>query len=190
MCCSAQELMAAPMEDQDRAQALQARQDLEEVWGGRTWEKDKGKERERETEVSDPDGEHQTKWRRPSHKGKGPSQSSWAGWGNGRNQRQWREEKEGEAGSTSPRSQELLKCLVKMTVRHEQELMRIRPDVGFIGFCDTSENGCLAMLRSVSTLLFVDRACNMNSLLISTIDSHMFEHSGMNASSHATHCIE
>ena len=140
-----------PMEDQDRAQALQARQDLEEVWGGRTWEKDKGKEREREPEVSDPDGEHQTKWRRPSHKGKGPSQSSWAGWGNGRNQRQWREEKEGEAGSTSPRSQELLKCLVKMTVRHEQELMRIRPDVGFIGFCDTSENGCLAMLRSVST---------------------------------------
>ena len=84
--------MAAPMEDQDRAQALQARQDLEEVWGGRTWEKDKGKEREREPEVSDPDGEHQTKWRRPSHKSKGPSQSSWAGWGNGRNQRQWREE--------------------------------------------------------------------------------------------------
>ena len=39
-------------------------------------------------------------------------------------------------------------------------------------------------------LLFVDRACNMNSLLISIIDSHMFEHSGMNASSHATHCIE
>ena len=39
-------------------------------------------------------------------------------------------------------------------------------------------------------LLFVDRACNMNSLLISTVDSHMFEHSGMNTSSHATHCIE
>ena len=85
--------MAVPMEEQDRAQAMQARRDLEEVWGGRSWEKDKGKERE-----------HQSKWRRPGHQGKGPSQSSWAGWSNGRNQRQWREEgQEGEAGNTSPR---------------------------------------------------------------------------------------
>ena len=34
-------------------------------------------------------------------------------------------------------------------MRHEQELMRIRPDVGFIAFCDTSELGCVAMLQEV-----------------------------------------
>ena len=48
----------------------------------------------------------------------------------------------------------------------------------------------LRLFNLEDPLLFVDRACNMNSLLISTIDSHMFEHSGMNTSSHATHCIE
>ena len=49
-----------------------------------------------------------------------------------------------------PQTQELLRCLVKMSVRHEQELMRIRPDVGFIAFCDTSDLGCMGMLREVA----------------------------------------
>ena len=48
----------------------------------------------------------------------------------------WKEDTPAETGE-SKQTQELLKCLVKMSVRHEQELMRIRPDVGFIAFCDT-----------------------------------------------------
>ena len=50
--------------------------------------------------------------------------------------RAWKEDTPAETGE-SKQTQELLKCLVKMSVRHEQELMRIRPDVGFIAFCDT-----------------------------------------------------
>ena len=71
------------------------------------------------------------------------------GWGSGsRGKRAWKEDTPAEAGE-SKQTQELLKCLVKMSVRHEQELMRIRPDVGFIAFCDTSELGCVAMLQEV-----------------------------------------
>ena len=62
--------------------------------------------------------------------------------------RAWKEDTPAETGE-SKQTQELLKCLVKMSVRHEQELMRIRPDVGFIAFCDTSELGCVAVLQEV-----------------------------------------
>ena len=89
------------------------------------------------------------KWRKDENRGKGPSTSSWEGWGSGsRGERAWKEDTPAEAGE-SKQTQELLKCLVKMSVRHEQELMRIRPDVGFIAFCDTSELGCVAMLQEV-----------------------------------------
>ena len=67
-------------------------------------------------------------------------------------QRHWRgngQDKGEDVGAESPQTQELV-LLVKMTVRHEQELMRLRPDVGLIGFGDTTEMGCVPMLRTVA----------------------------------------
>ncbi|CAE7783358.1 unnamed protein product [Symbiodinium sp. CCMP2592] len=136
-------------------EALQTRRDLEAVWGGtQTWaaqqEKEKEKEQEKAAEAGtdkrdgDADQDRPQKWR------KGPSTSSWEGWDN-RGKRPWQgQDKPQKEAAESEQTQELIKCLVKMTVRHEQELMRIRPDVGFIGFCDTTEMGCIPLLKQVS----------------------------------------
>ena len=47
-------------------------------------------------------------------------------------------------------TQELVKCMAKLVIKREQELMRLRPDLGFVIFADTSDLGCLKMLRSVA----------------------------------------
>ncbi|CAE7363353.1 unnamed protein product [Symbiodinium sp. KB8] len=102
-----------------------ARQELEMVFSGRSAE-DKPSEKEKDTEDA-----------REKEDG---------------SKRHWSEQHQSKEGSTveDPQTQELLRCLVKMSVRHEQELMRIRPDVGFIAFCDTSDLGCMGMLREVA----------------------------------------
>ncbi|CAE7805440.1 unnamed protein product [Symbiodinium sp. CCMP2592] len=40
--------------------------------------------------------------------------------------------------------------LLKSLVRHEEELTRVRPDAGFVAFIDTTELGCLGMLKQVA----------------------------------------
>eukprot|EP00439_Symbiodinium_sp_Y106_P027266 s7208_g3.t1 len=66
----------------------------------------------------------------------------------------WQKPREGtaseqSAGMDAP-TQELVKCMAKLVIKHEQELMRLRPDLGFVIFADTSDLGCLKMLRAVA----------------------------------------
>ena len=133
--------------DVDVQLAQQARQELEDVFAAAS--KQGG-----EPAPENPEGEGRpSKWRKDDSKqGKGPSYNSWdSNWSGGqRPKRHWKDDAQQEAGSgESKQTQELLKCLVKMTVRHEQELMRIRPDVGFIAFADTSSLGCVELLQGV-----------------------------------------
>ena len=129
--------------------SAQARQELEMVFSGRPAEDKSEKEKETEDAREKEDG-RRPKWRRDESKGKGPSSNSWENWSQGK--RHWGEQQQSKESSKAedPQTQELLRCLVKMSVRHEQELMRIRPDVGFIAFCDTSDLGCMGMLREVA----------------------------------------
>ncbi|CAE7246642.1 unnamed protein product, partial [Symbiodinium sp. CCMP2456] len=137
------------MED---ALAEHAREELATVLGQKEtdMERETGKSPQKELEE---DGERRPKWQRENNKGgKGQSSNSWEGWRTGK--RQWERGQQKESGETATednhQTKELLKCLVKMSVRHEQELMRIRPDVGFIAFCDTSDLGCMHLLKTVA----------------------------------------
>ncbi|CAE7281246.1 unnamed protein product [Symbiodinium sp. CCMP2592] len=149
------EVMSEPMEEEELAQ--QRRKELEDVWGGRSWEKDRSKK----TRERSPDGEEENttqerepkpKWPKEANKGKGPSRGSWDAWSHNSGKRNWQSSQSNRDHSSQDDGpmNELVKCLVKMSVRHEQELTRLRPDVGFIAFCDTSELGCLPMLKGVT----------------------------------------
>ncbi|OLP84377.1 hypothetical protein AK812_SmicGene34756 [Symbiodinium microadriaticum] len=143
--------LKAIMADAQMEESLsaQARQELEMVFSGRPSEDKSEKEKEKE-DAQEPEDGRRPKWRRDESKGKGPSSNSWENWSQGK--RRWSEQQKSKESSKAedPQTQELLRCLVKMSVRHEQELMRIRPDVGFIAFCDTSDLGCMGMLREVA----------------------------------------
>ncbi|OLQ10962.1 hypothetical protein AK812_SmicGene5292 [Symbiodinium microadriaticum] len=143
--------LKAIMADAQMEESLsaQARQELEMVFSGRPSEDKSEKEKEKE-DAQEPEDGRRPKWRRDESKGKGPSSNSWENWSQGK--RHWSEQQKSKESSKAedPQTQELLRCLVKMSVRHEQELMRIRPDVGFIAFCDTSDLGCMGMLREVA----------------------------------------
>ena len=146
---------------EETAQALTARQQMEEVWGDRKWEK-KGEDETMEDGRGRPsetlDDQPLAKYRRDENKGKGQSQASWSGWGQSyKNQEKahWQKTQEGTAseqptGMDAP-TQELVKCMAKLVIKHEQELMRLRPDLGSVIFADTSDLGCLKMLRSVAS---------------------------------------
>ncbi|CAE7946904.1 unnamed protein product [Symbiodinium sp. KB8] len=145
------EVQMALEDDQMDAQAALARRELETVFGAQPWasvESEKKPENDQEQE----DGDRPPKWRRDGSKGKGQSYSAWEGWQRGK--RQWpnaQGSQDSQAAATeSPQTQELVKTLVKVVVRHEQELMRLRPDVGYIAFCDTSEMGCMGLLHGVA----------------------------------------
>ncbi|CAE7824138.1 unnamed protein product, partial [Symbiodinium necroappetens] len=137
-------------EMEEAAQSLQARQDLMEIWGGRASRKNDLPEEETNPEAEDVD--RKSKYRRDDQKGKGHSTDSWSGWQRQgkRNWQQQNQQAEATTAALDAPTQELIKCMVKMNIRHEQELMRLRPDMGFVLFCDTSEMGCLQMLRTVS----------------------------------------
>ena len=131
----------------DAQLAQQARLELEDVFAAAS-------KQASEPTQENPEGEGRpSKWRKDDSKqGKGPSYGSWdSQWsGSQRPKRHWKDDAQQESGSGEDKqTQELLKCLVKMTVRHEQELMRIRPDVGFIAFVDTSSLGCVELLQGV-----------------------------------------
>ena len=145
---------------EETAQALTARQQMEEVWGDRKREK-KGEDETMEDGRGRPsetlDDQPLAKYRRDENKGKGQSQASWSGWGQSyKNQEKahWQKTQEGTAseqptGMDAP-TQELVKCMAKLVIKHEQELMRLLPDLGFVIFADTSDLGCLKMLRWVA----------------------------------------
>ena len=76
------------------------------------------------------------KWRR-METGKGPSRDGWAGWGN---KRQWQKEAEDQEEAVLDKAtQEVIKSLVQLSLRHEAELGRLRADCGFMLFLDTPQ---------------------------------------------------
>ena len=114
------------------AQALTARQQMMEVWGNRVWGKEQGHG----------DGRRQR------------SSGGRTGGGVSRSGARTRARAKGNHAIPGPdgtgldaQTQELVKCMTKFVIKHEQELMRLRPDLGFVIFVDTSDLDCRNALK-------------------------------------------
>ena len=95
-----------------------------------------GEQAEESRESKDSWSDRDRKWRR-METGKGPSRDGWAGWGN---KRQWPKEAEDkEEAVLDKATQEVIKSLVQLSLRHEAELGRLRADCGFMLFLDTPQ---------------------------------------------------
>ena len=122
--------------DQD-AKASVAQAELDQVFGGggdqSMTEPKQGAEPSSELDpwkaLDRPSGgkQQRAKWPRPAGKG-----DSWSGW-----KRQWGEDQEEEKAGLDPATQKLIQSMVKLSLRHEAELGRLRSETGFVLFLDT-----------------------------------------------------
>ena len=71
--------------------------------------------------------QQRAKWPRPAGKG-----DNWSGW-----KRQWGEDQEEEKAGLDPATQKLIQSMVKLSLRHEAELGRLRSETGFVLLLDT-----------------------------------------------------
>eukprot|EP00439_Symbiodinium_sp_Y106_P069952 s1437_g12.t1 len=81
------------------------------------------------------------KWRKQSSKGTGRNAE---GWGKRKNP------EEEEQGVLDKQTQVLLQMMTRMTLRHDQELCRLRVDTSFVMFSDVGDHGCLPRLRATA----------------------------------------
>ncbi|CAE7439897.1 unnamed protein product [Symbiodinium sp. CCMP2592] len=137
--------MAAPMETEERQRAVVAQQELlalgitsqasasvqaDDWWKeAKDWSQDKGQSQ---------------KWRRPSSKGTGRQPGQWS------SKRKSPEEETATSGTVDHQTQVLLQMMTRMTLRHDQELCRLRQDTSFIMFSDVGDHGCLQKLRETA----------------------------------------
>ena len=148
--------MDADMQAQEEARAREARQEMLSVMGPSSNDSKKDAapsagptEGDKEKE----DEDRRAKWRRPDSKGgKGSSHGGWnQSWSA---KRQWHDSAQHSSGDQAPvmdqATQDLLKNMVRVVLRHETEIQRFKQDVGFMVFIDTSGLGCLSNLRAVA----------------------------------------
>ncbi|CAE7738027.1 unnamed protein product [Symbiodinium sp. CCMP2592] len=125
------------------AQPSLAAKEVTEFFGGK---KDGDQEAMEAEESWDQEG-RKPKWRKPEWgQGKG---SHW--WG-GAQKRGWEAAQSSGQTESAMDSQtvELLKALTKLSLKHEAELGRLRPDLGFMAFFDVSDHGYLSQLRATA----------------------------------------
>ena len=82
------------------------------------------------------------KWRKQSSTGTGRNAE---GWGKRKNP-----EEEKEQGVLDKQTQVLLQMMTRMTLRHDQELCRLRVDTSFVMFSVVGDHGCLPRLRATA----------------------------------------
>ncbi|CAE7035064.1 unnamed protein product [Symbiodinium sp. CCMP2592] len=83
------------------------------------------------------------KWRRPSSKGTGRNAENWS-------KRKYPEENVDQQGTLDKQTQVLLQMMTRMTLRHDQELCRIRSDTSFMLFSDVGDHGCLPQMKATA----------------------------------------
>ena len=146
------------VDQEEKARALQAREEMKQVLGSlppsqstTPGPSDGPGVPEEEAEVDT--GDRQPKWQKPASKGgKGGSQGGWyqSGWGQ---KRQWEKNTQAnqeQAPVLDRATQEVMKSMVKVVLRHEAEIQRLKTDVGYMVFIDTSGLGILPLLRSMA----------------------------------------
>ncbi|CAE7423843.1 unnamed protein product, partial [Symbiodinium microadriaticum] len=145
------------IEKEEAARALQAREEMRQVMGAipppslstTPGPSEGGQE---EDQAPTPEA-RQPKWQKPASKGgKGSSQGGWyqGGWGQ---KRQWEQPaKTGQEPQMvlDQATQDVMRSMVKVVLRHEAEIQRIKTDVGYMVFIDTSGLGILPLLRSMA----------------------------------------
>ena len=90
------------------------------------------------------DSERWTKWQKPGGKG----QSSWDPW----SQTDWirDQEKDQAQGTVDIPTQRLLTAMVKLAIRHEEELAKIRIDTTYFVYLDTGHGSIIPLIRSAA----------------------------------------
>ena len=108
-------------------------------------------DRREPTESMEQDAWRKAKFARPDQKGTGgKGHSPWASWRPG--QASWHDEEKDDQAATSVdrATQQLLSALVKMAIRHEEELAKIRIDTTLICYLDTGATGIVPQVRRVA----------------------------------------
>ena len=147
--------MASPMEMDDSQRAAVAQNELRllglptggAISSGSTPQQEKSKDDwkeqdDRDWERSRDASWNAPKWRKQSSKGTGRNAE---GWGKRKNP-----EEEKEQGVLDKQTQVLLQMMTRMTLRHDQELCRLRVDTSFVMFSDVGDHGCLPRLRATA----------------------------------------
>ncbi|OLP81291.1 hypothetical protein AK812_SmicGene38186 [Symbiodinium microadriaticum] len=144
--------MDVPMEEQ----AALAQAEYAEVFGSGSKEKEKDKDKEK----NDPwlDQERKPKYSRGEGKaGKGGSwnaASSWdpkGSWGQQAGRQKWGDQGQNE-GTLDAQTQHLIQAMVRLSLRHEQELGMIRAETGFMLFLDTPMHHPMSFLPKLQEI--------------------------------------
>ncbi|CAE7245053.1 unnamed protein product [Symbiodinium sp. CCMP2592] len=146
--------MAAPMETEaeERQRAAVAQQELLAL--GITGQATASAQADKKAQEEDDwwkdakdwsqDGGQSQKWRRPASKGQGRQSDQWS------SKRKTPENDTATSGTIDHQTQVLLQMMTRMTLRHDQELCRLRQDTSFIMFSDVGDHGCLQKLRETA----------------------------------------
>ena len=146
--------MERSQEELEAARSLAAREELRLVLGGEGQAADPSM-RDVEENKEPAEDERRPKWAKPASKGgKGPSQGGWhqGGWGSSR--KSWDHPQQEHQNTPMPQldqaTQDLMSHMVRAMLRHEAEIQRLKQDLGYMVFIDTSGLGCLPVLRKVA----------------------------------------
>ena len=149
------------IDEQEAARAKEARAEMLHVMGsastmGATPTEATTPAPTESTQAEEDEAQRRSKWQKPAAKGgKGGSQDGWyqGGWG-GSSKRQWENSQKADRGDQAAQldrpTQDLMKNMVRVVLRHEAEIQRLKQDIGYMVFIDTSGLGCLPQLRQVA----------------------------------------
>lgn len=126
-------------EDPDLAQALAARQQLEEVLAAGTSAEAKRLQKEEER----PEQPNPPKFHRGQSKGQQPGKGSWDAW----SQQHWGEDK---TATPDYGTQALIRSMAKLMLRQEEELSRLRIDTSWMLFLDNQPDGLVPVLQTTA----------------------------------------
>ena len=134
-------------------QAALAQAEYAEVFGGGPKEKAKDKDKEQADQW--PDQERKPKYSRGEGKaGKGGSwnaASSWDPKGSWGQQKKWGDQSQND-NSLDAQTQHLIQAMVRLSLRHEQELGMIRAETGFMLFLDTPMHHPMSFLPKLQEI--------------------------------------
>ena len=141
------------MDVQMEEQAALAQAEYAEVFGGGPKEKAKDKDKEQADQW--PDQERKPKYSRGEGKaGKGGSwnaASSWDPKGSWGQQKKWGDQSQNDNSLDAP-TQHLIQAMVRLSLRHEQELGMIRAETGFMLFLDTPMHHPMSFLPKLQEI--------------------------------------
>ena len=145
LCYSVRTVMDSAQEALEEARAKTAREELRQVTGAPSADQQMLANVAEKEQAED---ERRPKWAKPASKGgKGQSQDGWyqGSWGSG--SKQWPHEAK---SSWTRQRRDLMSHMVRAMLRHEAEIQRLKQDLGYMVFIDTSGLGCLSVLHQVA----------------------------------------